>query len=71
MEHKIQSLPQELRTLHWGQQTWTTENVGVWVTRWGPVFIDFYCPYCLVPDPQNFLKVSWAIFDREFGNKQP
>ena len=38
MDHKIQSLPQELRRLH--PQTWTrtTENVGAWVAGWGPVF---------------------------------
>ena len=37
MEHKIQSLPQELRTKH--PRTWTTENVCAWLTGWGPAFI--------------------------------
>ena len=36
MEETIQSLPQELRTLH--PKRWTTQNVFAWVTRWGPVF---------------------------------
>jgi hypothetical protein len=36
MEEKIQSLPQELRTLH--PKRWTTQNVSAWVTRWGPAF---------------------------------
>jgi hypothetical protein len=36
MEHKIQSLPQELRTHH--PQTWTTETVFAWVTGWGRDF---------------------------------
>jgi hypothetical protein len=31
MELKIQSLPQELRTMH--PQTWTTENGGGWFLK--------------------------------------
>ena len=33
MEETIQSLPQELRTLH--PKRWSTENVFTWVTGWG------------------------------------
>ena len=33
MEETIQSLPQELRTLH--LKRWSTENVFEWVTGWG------------------------------------
>ncbi len=36
MEGTIQSLPQELRTLH--PKRWSTENVFVWVTGWGSSF---------------------------------
>ena len=36
MEETIQSLPQELRTLH--PKRWTTENVFECGTGWGPAF---------------------------------
>ncbi len=36
MEETIQSLPQELRTLH--PKRWSTENVFAWVTGWGSCF---------------------------------
>jgi hypothetical protein len=36
MEEIIQSLPQELRTLH--PKRWATENVFAWVRGWGPAF---------------------------------
>ncbi len=36
MEETIQSLQQELRTLH--PKRWTTEDVFGWVTGWGSAF---------------------------------
>jgi len=36
MDETIQSLPQEVRTLH--PKRWSTENVFQWVTGWGPAF---------------------------------
>ena len=37
MTDNIQSLSQDLRTMH--PKRWTTENVCVWMTGWGSVFI--------------------------------